>query len=149
MSMRVKTYTPKESEIERAWYLVDAEGQTLGRIASRIASVLRGKHKPSYTPHLDTGDYVVVINAEKVEVTGRKRRDKMYYRHSRYPGGLRSLNFEEMIDRHPDRVLRLAVKGMLPSGPLGRQMLAKLKVYSGEDHPHAAQNPQPLAIDAK
>lgn len=149
MPMRVKTYTPKPSEIERKWYLVDAEGQTLGRLASRIASVLRGKHKPTFTPNLDTGDYVVVINAEKIQVTGRKGRDKLYYRHSRYPGGLRSLSFDEMIDRHPDRVIRLAVKGMMPRGPLGREMMSKLKIYAGENHPHSAQQPQPLKMETK
>lgn len=149
MSMRVKTYTPKASEIERKWYIVDADGQTLGRLASSIASILRGKHKPTFTPNLDTGDYVVVINAEKIQVTGRKRLEKLYYRHSRYPGGLRSLNFEEMIERHPDRVLRLAVKGMMPSGSLGREMMNKLKIYAGEDHPHGAQQPQPLSFDTK
>ena len=147
--MRVKTYTPKASEIERKWYIVDEDGQTLGRLASSIASLLRGKHKPTFTPNLDTGDYVVVINAEKIQVTGRKRLEKLYYRHSRYPGGLRSLNFEEMIERHPDRVLRLAVKGMIPSGSLGREMMNKLKIYAGEDHPHGAQQPQPLSFDAK
>lgn len=145
--MSVKTYIPKKAEIERKWFIVDAEGQTLGRLASRIASILRGKHKPMYTPHLDTGDYVIVINAEKIEVTGNKHRDKLYYRHSRYPGGLRSLSFDEMIDKHPERVLRLAVKGMMPSNALGRAMMGKLKIYAGPDHPHAGQQPETLSIE--
>lgn len=148
MTIRAKTYTPKPSEIERKWYVVDVDGMTLGRVASRIASILRGKHKPIYTPHLDVGDYVVVVNAEKIAVTGRKHDEKLYYRHSRYPGGLTSLSFDEMIDRHPDRVLRLAVKGMLPSGALGRDMLKKLKIYAGEDHPHKAQEPEQLTFES-
>lgn len=142
--MPVKTYTPRVSDIDRKWYIVDAEGQTLGRIATRIATVLRGKHKPIYTPHLDTGDFVVVINAEKVQVTGNKQFEKLYYRHSRYPGGLSSLRFEEMIERHPDRVIRLAVKGMLPKNTLGKQMLKKLRIYAGPEHPHKGQQPEPL-----
>lgn len=146
--MSVKTYIPKKTEIERKWFIVDAEGQTLGRLASRIASILRGKHKPMYTPHLDTGDYVIVINAEKIGVTGNKGRDKMYYRHSRYPGGLRSLSFDEMIDKHPERVLRLAVKGMMPSNSLGRSMMSKLKIYAGSEHPHAGQQPETLSIES-
>lgn len=146
--MSVKTYIPKKTEIERKWFIVDAEGQTLGRLATRIASILRGKHKPMYTPHLDTGDYVIVINAEKIEVTGNKGRDKMYYRHSRYPGGLRSLSFDEMIDKHPERVIRLAVKGMMPSNALGRSMMSKLKIYAGSEHPHAGQQPETLSIES-
>lgn len=142
-----KTYMPKPSEIERKWYVVDADGVVLGRLASQVASILRGKHKPTFTPHLDVGDYVIVVNAEKVRVTGAKESAKLYYRHSRYPGGLRSLSFDEMIQRHPERVIQYAVKGMLPKGALGRQMLKKLRVFAGPDHPHQAQQPQELEID--
>lgn len=147
--MTMKTYSPKPSEIERKWYVVDADGLTLGRLASRIAAILRGKHKPIYTPHLDVGDYVVVVNAEKIRLTGRKRYDKTYFRHTGYPGGLRETRFEDMIDRHPDRVIRYAVRGMLPSTSLGRQQLNKLKVYAGPDHPHAGQQPETLNIDER
>lgn len=139
----MKTHSTKPSEIERQWYVVDAENQTLGRLASEIAKVLKGKHKPIYAPHLDTGDYVIVINAEKVHVTGRKMDQKMYYHHSGYPGGLKGLTLREQLDRHPTRVIRSAVRGMLPHNRLGRAMLSKLKVYSGETHPHAAQQPKP------
>lgn len=140
----MKTHSTKPSEIERQWYVVDAEGQTLGRLASEIAKVLKGKHKPIYSPHLDTGDYVIVINAEKVHVTGRKMDQKVYYSHSGYPGGLKSVTLREQLQRHPTRVVRTAVKGMLPHNPLGRSMLRKLKIYAGETHPHQAQEPKAL-----
>ena len=140
------TYTAKKSEIERAWLVVDAEGKPLGRLASEIAKRLRGKHKPEYTPHVDTGDHVIVVNAVKVAVTGNKREDKMYYRHSGYVGNLKTTSFKEMITEHPERVIETAVKGMLPKNPLGRAMFRKLRVYAGGDHGHAAQNPQPLEL---
>jgi len=142
----MKTFVAKPAEVKRDWYVIDAEGKTLGRMATEIARRLRGKHKAEYTPHTDTGDYIVVVNAEKVNVTGNKRQAKMYYRHSGYPGGLKQANFEIMIDNHPERVIELAVKGMLPKGPLGRAMYSKLKVYAGSEHPHAAQQPQELNI---
>lgn len=145
--MKVKTYTPKAAEIEQAWWLVDAEGQILGRLATRIATILRGKHKAAYTPHLDLGDYVVVVNAEKVAVTGQRLTQKLYRRHSGYPGGLRERTLEQMLARDPDRVIRLAVRGMMPRNRLSRQMLGKLKVYAGPEHPHRAQNPIPLASE--
>ena len=140
----MKTYSAKPKEIEQRWYLVDAEGQTLGRLATRIADTLRGKRKPVYTPHIDTGDFVVVVNAEKIAVTGKKRGEKIYYRHSGYPGGLRERTFAEEIERRPTEVLRKAVKGMLPRNRLARRQLTKLKVYAGPEHPHEAQNPDPL-----
>lgn len=140
----MKTYSPKPSEVKHEWYLVDAEGKTLGRLASEIAKVLRGKHKPIYAPHLDTGDYVIVINAEKVHVTGNKLDQKIYYRHSSYPGGLTSITLREQLKRHPTRVIRSAVKGMLPHNRLGRAMMKKLKIYGGDSHPHQAQGPKPL-----
>ncbi len=140
----MKTYSAKPKEIEQRWYLVDAEGQTLGRLATRIADTIRGKRKAVYTPHIDTGDFVVVINAEKIAVTGKKREEKIYYRHSGYPGGLRERTFAEEIERRPTEVLRKAVKGMLPRNRLARRQLTKLKVYAGPDHPHEAQNPSPL-----
>ncbi|HJX37917.1 MAG TPA: 50S ribosomal protein L13 [Anaerolineae bacterium] len=140
----MKTHSTKPSEIVRQWYVVDAEGQTLGRLASELAKVLKGKHKAIYSPHLDTGDYVVVINAEKVHVTGRKMDQKVYYSHSGYPGGLKSVTLREQLKRHPTRVLRSAVKGMLPHNPLGRTMLRKLKIYAGDTHPHQAQQPKAL-----
>jgi large subunit ribosomal protein L13 len=140
----MRTHSTKPSEIEREWYIVDAEGQTLGRLASEIAKVLRGKHKPIYTPHLDTGDYVIVVNAEKIHVTGRKRDQKMYHHHSGYPGGLTSVTLREQLKRHPTRVIRSAVKGMLPHNRLGRAMLKKLKVYAGDAHPHEAQQPKQM-----
>ncbi|WP_370216187.1 50S ribosomal protein L13 [Neptunomonas phycophila] len=140
------TFVAKPAEVKRDWYVIDAEGKTLGRMATEIARRLRGKHKPEYTPNVDTGDYIVVINAEKVNVTGNKRKDKMYYRHSGYPGGLKQANFEIMINSKPAEVIELAVKGMLPKGPLGRAMYTKLKVYAGNEHPHAAQQPQELKI---
>jgi len=140
----MKTYSAKPKEIEQRWYLVDAEGQTLGRLATRIADTLRGKRKPVYTPHIDTGDFVVVVNAEKIAVTGKKREEKIYYRHSGYPGGLRERTFAEEIERRPTEVLRKAVKAMLPRNRLARRQLTKLKVYAGPEHPHEAQNPDPL-----
>ena len=141
-----KTYSAKPHEVEQNWLLVDAEGQTLGRMASGIATRLRGKHKAEFTPHVDTGDYVVVINAEKVRVTGNKATDKLYYSHSGYPGGLKSISFEKLQERSPEKVIKLAVKGMLPRTPLGRAMFKKLKVYAGTDHPHSAQQPQTVSL---
>lgn len=142
----MKTVSAKAEDVKRDWYVVDAEGKALGRLASAIAHRLRGKHKAIYTPHVDTGDYIIVINAEKVQVSGNKAKDKMYYRHSGYMGGLKETNFTDMIARHPERVIELAVKGMLPRTPLGRAMYRKLKVYAGAEHRHAAQQPQPLEI---
>ncbi len=142
----MKTYSTKPSEIERAWYLVDAENKTLGRLASEIAKILRGKNKPIYAPHLDTGDYVIVINAEKIHVTGRKLDQKIYYRHSGYPGGLKSITLREQLKKHPTRVIRSAVWGMLPHNRLGRAMMKKLKVYAGVSHPHQAQQPKSLEL---
>jgi len=142
----MKTYVAKPDDRERNWLLVDASGQTLGRLATQIADALRGKRKPAYTPHIDTGDFVVVVNAEKISVSGNKLHTKRYYRHSGYPGGLRSRSLEEMLDRRPEEVLRLAVKGMLPRNRLARKQLTKLKIYAGPDHPHAAQQPQPMEI---
>ena len=142
----MKTFIAKPQNVEHNWLLVDAEGQTLGRVAAEIASRLRGKHKPEYTPHVDTGDYVVVINAEKVAVTGKKETDKIYHSHSAFPGGMKSIAFGKLIDRAPERVLKLAVKGMLPRTPLGRAMFKKLKVYAGNEHPHTAQQPQALTL---
>ena len=141
-----KTYTAKPGDFERQWYVVDADGETLGRLATRIADTLRGKRKPIYTPHVDTGDFVVVVNAEKITVTGDKRNSKRYYRHSGYPGGIRSRTLQEMLDRKPEDVIRLAVKGMLPRNKLARKQLLKLKVYAGPEHPHAAQQPKPLEV---
>jgi large subunit ribosomal protein L13 len=140
----MKTYSAKPREIERRWFVVDAEAQTLGRLATRIADVLRGKGKPQYTPHVDTGDFVVVVNAEKVRVTGNKLEQKRYYRHSGYPGGLRERTLAEQLARHPEEVLRLAVRGMLPKNRLAAGQLRKLKIYAGPEHPHTAQNPQPM-----
>ncbi len=142
----VKTYTPRADEVERAWWVVDAEGKTLGRLATEIARILRGKHKPMFTPHLDVGDYVVVINAEKVTLTGKKADQKTYFRHSGYMGGERHIPFRRMIANHPDRVIELAVRGMLPKNTLGRHMRKKLKVYAGSEHPHQSQQPQHLDI---
>ena len=138
----MKTYSAKTNEVDQAWLLVDAEGQTLGRMATEIAVRLRGKHKPEFTSHIDTGDFVVVVNAEKVQVTGNKAKDKIYHAHSGYPGGLKSISFEKLIDRAPERVIQNAVKGMLPKNALGRAMFKKLKVYAGSEHPHGAQQPQ-------
>lgn len=143
------TYMAKEKDIQRKWYVIDVAGQPLGRVASEIARLLRGKHKPTYTPHVDTGDHVVVINADKVMLTGRKAKEKIYYRHSGYPGGLKSIPFEEMIARHPERVIHLAVRRMLPSNRLGRAMLKKMKVYAGPEHPHQAQKPETLVLNPK
>jgi large subunit ribosomal protein L13 len=141
-----KTFSAKPAEVKRDWYVVDADGKTLGRLASEIALRLRGKHKPTYTPHVDTGDYIVVINAEKVKVTGNKTTDKMYYHHTGFPGGIKSISFDKLIVKAPERVLEIAVKGMLPKNALGREMFRKLKVYAGSEHAHAAQQPQPLNI---
>lgn len=141
-----KTYLPSTAEIQRDWYVVDATDQRLGRLASEIAMVLRGKNKPTYTPHLDTGDFVVVINAEKVEVTGKKRSQKVYRRHSGRPGGMKTESFEKLQARLPERIIEQAVKGMLPKNSLGRQLFTKMKVYAGADHPHAAQQPKVLEI---
>jgi large subunit ribosomal protein L13 len=144
----MKTYTAKATDRpEREWYVVDADGKTLGRLATQIADMLRGKRKPEYTPHCDTGDFVVVINAEKIAVTGKKRTDKIYYRHSGYPGGLRSRTLNEMLERRPEEVLRKAVTGMLPRNRLARQQIQKLKIYAGPKHPHAAQQPKPIEIE--
>ena len=144
----MKTYVAKPTDRERNWLVVDANGKTLGRLATQIADALRGKRKPEYTPHIDTGDFVVVVNAEKISVSGKKRTDKRYYRHSGYPGGLRSRTFEEMIERRPEEIIRLAVKGMLPRNRLARRQITKLKVYAGPEHPHIAQKPQPMEIEA-
>jgi large subunit ribosomal protein L13 len=142
----MKTFSATPADIRRDWYVVDARGKTLGRLATEIARRLRGKHKPEYTPHMDTGDYIVVINAKDVMVTGNKARDKMYYQHSEYPGGLKAINFEKLLARKPELVIEKAVKGMLPKGPLGRQMFRKLKVYAEAQHKHSAQQPKPLEI---
>jgi large subunit ribosomal protein L13 len=140
----MKTYTVKAGEIERRWYVVDAKDQVLGRMASSIATILRGKHKPTYSPHLDVGDFVIVVNAKDVRLTGKKASQKTYFRHSGYMGGERHIPFRRMLERHPDRIIKLAVKGMLPKNTLGRAMLRKLKVYAGPEHPHEAQLPEPL-----
>jgi large subunit ribosomal protein L13 len=144
----MKTWNAKPGEIDRRWYVVDAEGQTLGRLATRIADTLRGKSKPQYTPHVDTGDFVIVVNAEKIAVTGKKLDQKRYYRHSGYPGGLRSRTLREQLDRQPTEVLRKAVKGMLPRNRLSRAQITKLKIYAGPEHPHEAQAPEPLPLEA-
>ena len=141
-----KTYSPKAAEIDRRWSVVDAEGKTLGRLATQIAHILRGKHKPTYTPHLDMGDHIVVVNAEKIQVTGRKAEQKVYYRHTGYPGGLRTSTYEDVMTKHPERILRTAVKGMMPNNVLGRQMYKKLRVYAGPEHGHAAQQPEVLSL---
>ena len=142
----MQTYMANPDKIERKWYVVDAEGCTLGRLASGVASVLRGKNKPQFTPHVDTGDYVIIVNADKVKVTGKKMDQKIYYHHSDYVGGMKETTLKEMLAKHPDRVIELAVKGMLPKGPLGRQMYKKLFVYAGPDHKHAAQKPEALTF---
>lgn len=142
----MRTFTAKTAEIEREWYVVDAEGQTLGRLASRIAPIIKGKHKPIYTPHLDCGDYVIIINADKVRVTGHKMEQKFYYRHSGYPGGIKKISLRDQLATYPERVLQSAVKGMLPKNKLGRRMIKKLKVYAGDSHPHEAQQPKPLEL---
>ena len=141
-----KTYTPRAGDVDRKWFVVDAEGKVLGRLASQIVNVLKGKHKPTYSPHMDMGDHVVVVNAEKVRLTGRKAEQKVYYRHTGYPGGIRSTSVKRLLAEHPERVLQKAVRGMLPHNILGRQMFRKLKVYAGPDHRHSAQQPQPLDI---
>lgn len=142
----MKTYSAKPQDIRRQWHLIDADGKTLGRLATEIARRLRGKHKPEYTPHMDTGDYIVVVNADKIHVTGNKLADKMYYRHTGYIGNLKSINLEKLLASKPERVIQQAVKGMMPRGPLGREMLSKLKIYAGPTHPHAAQQPQALEL---
>lgn len=141
-----KTHATRASEIERKWYVVDAQGKTLGRLASEIAKILRGKHKPSFVPNLDVGDYVIVLNCEKIHVTGRRLDQKLYWRHTGYPGGIRNLTLREQLQKHPERVIQSAVKGMLPKGPLGRDMMRKLKVYAGTEHPHEAQQPEALEL---
>ncbi|GAB3094250.1 50S ribosomal protein L13 [Aestuariicella hydrocarbonica] len=142
----MKTISAKPGSVQQDWFIVDAEGKTLGRMAAEIATRLRGKHKPEYTPHCDTGDYIVVVNAEKVRVTGNKAKGKIYHSHTGYPGGLKSISFEKLIEKAPERTIQSAVKGMLPRGPLGRAMFKKLKVYAGTEHPHAAQQPKELNI---
>jgi large subunit ribosomal protein L13 len=142
----MKTYTPKASEIQREWHVVDAEGVILGRLATEVARVLRGKHKPTFAPHIDTGDHVIIVNADKIVLSRNKADAKRIYRHSGYPGGIKSESFAELLGRKPADAVRRSVKGMLPKGPLGRQQMTKLKVYAGPDHPHAAQSPQPLEI---
>lgn len=142
----MKTFAAKPAQIDRQWLVVDAAGQTLGRLATEVARRLRGKHKPIYTPHTDTGDYVIVVNADKVQVTGKKRTDKIYYRHSGYPGGLKAISFQRLLEKAPQRIIEHAVKGMLPKGPLGRAMYRKLKVFAGPEHRHDAQKPQPLTL---
>ena len=144
----MKTFSAKPAEVRRDWYVVDASGKTLGRLSTEIARRLRSKHKPVYTPHVDTGDYIVVVNAEKIRVTGNKLKDKMYHHHTGYIGNLKSTNLETLLDEHPERALQYAVKGMLPKGPLGRKMLGKLRVFAGPEHNHAAQQPIPLDVNA-
>jgi len=142
----MKTYQAKKEELKYQWYLVNAEGKVLGRLASELAKILRGKHKPTFTPHLDTGDFVVVVNAEKVGLTGKKLKDKIYYRHTGYPGGIKEVSAEKLLAKKPTELIMRAVKGMLPKNSLGRQMLRKLKLYAGPNHPHKAQNPVPLEL---
>jgi large subunit ribosomal protein L13 len=142
----MKTLSMRAQDVRRSWFVVDAEGKTLGRLATEVARRLRGKHKAEYTPHVDTGDYIVVVNAAKVHVTGSKTTDKIYWHHTGYPGGIKGISFEHLRDSHPERIIERAVKGMLPHNPLGREMLRKLKVYAGAEHPHAAQQPEPLDI---
>lgn len=142
----MKTFSAKPAEVKRDWYVIDANGKTLGRMATEIARRLRGKHKPEFTPHVDTGDYIIVVNAEKVKVTGAKTTDKMYYHHTGFPGGMNSISFDKLIDRAPTRVIEIAVKGMLPKNPLGRAMFRKLKIFAGPEHTHSAQQPKALEI---
>lgn len=142
----MKTYSLKLGDVEKKWYLVDAEGKTLGRLSTQIAAILRGKHKPTFTPHMDMGDNIIVINAEKIQLTGRKAEQKKYYRHSGYPGGIKVTSFSDMIEKKPKMVITIAVKGMLPHNRLGRRILKNLKVYSGTEHPHASQNPEKLEL---
>lgn len=141
-----KTFSTKPTDIERKWFVVDAQGKTLGRLASEVATILKGKHKPIYVPHMDVGDYVIVVNAEKIHVTGRKLDQKIYHRHSGYPGGMREMTLRDQLDRYPTRAVTLAIRGMLPKNRLGRKMLSKLKVYAGPEHPHEAQRPEELEI---
>jgi len=143
----MRTWTYRPGSIERDWYVIDARDLVLGRLASRVATILRGKHRPQYTPHADCGDHVVIINAEKIRTTGRKETQKTYYRHSRYPGGLKSITLEKQREKHPERIIEAAVKGMLPKNSLGRKMIRKMNVYAGDRHPHAAQQPKPLNLD--
>ena len=144
----MKTYHAKPGEVEREWVLIDATDQVLGRVATKAATILKGKHKPQYTPHVDTGDFVVIVNADKIRVTGAKTTDKVYSRHTGYPGGLKQETFEEAMAKHPERVIEHAVKGMLPHNTLGRKQFSKLKVYAGSEHPHAAQNPEKINLEA-
>ncbi len=148
-SSRMKTYNATKETAQHNWYMVDAAGKTLGRLASEVAKRLRGKHKPEYTPHVDTGDYIIVINASQVKVTGKKNTDKVYYSHSGYPGGVKAITFEQLLQKHPERVIEKAVKNMLPKNPLGRAMYRKLKVYAGTEHPHGAQQPQVLDFETE
>ena len=145
-AFRMRTVSTRPQDVERDWYVVDAQDKTLGRLASEVARRLRGKHKASYTPHVDTGDYIVIVNAKKIRVTGKKSTDKIYYRHTGYPGGIKATPFDVMIEKHPERVIEKAVKGMLPRNPLGRAVFKKLKVYAGPDHPHSAQQPKQLEL---
>lgn len=144
--MRIKTYSPKQDDIRREWFVIDAKDQTLGRLASQVAVLLRGKHKPIFTPHMDTGDFVIIVNADKIRVTGKKLDQKVYYRYSGYPGGVKARTLREQLARDPERVIRLAVRGMLPKNRLGRHMIRKLKVYAGDKHPHQAQQPKPYEL---
>ncbi len=140
--MKIKTYTPRQDDIQREWFVIDAKDQTLGRLATQVAVLLRGKHKPIFAPHMDVGDFVIIVNADKIRVTGDKLDQKVYYRHSGYPGGIKSRTLREQLDRYPDRVIRTAVRGMLPKNSLGRAMIKKLKIYAGDKHPHQAQQPK-------
>jgi large subunit ribosomal protein L13 len=142
----MKTFTHKGEYTDRQWYVVDANEQVLGRLATRIATILRGKHKPIFSPHIDTGDFIVVVNADKIRLTGNKSQNKVYYRHTEYPGGLKATSYDQMKQRHPERIIEKAVRGMLPKNSLGRQILKKLKIYVGSEHPHQAQNPEPLDL---
>jgi large subunit ribosomal protein L13 len=144
----MKTFSARQEDVKHDWYLIDASGKTLGRLSTEIARRLKGKHKPEYTPHVDTGDYVVVVNADKIRVTGNKRKDKIYYRHTGYIGNLKSVSLEKLLQEKPERALQQAVKGMLPRSPLGRKMFSKLKVFAGPEHPHQAQQPKPLDVRA-
>ncbi|MDF2690637.1 MAG: ribosomal protein [Gammaproteobacteria bacterium] len=143
----MKTFSAKNETVKRDWYVVDADGVTLGKLAAQVASRLKGKHKPEYTPHVDAGDYIIVLNASKIQVTGNKAKDKLYYHHTGHPGGIKSISFEKLVQYKPERIIETAVKGMLPNNPLGREMYRKLKVYAGTEHPHAAQQPQKLVIE--
>ncbi len=143
----MRTWTYRPGSIEREWYVIDASDAVLGRLATRVASILRGKHRPQYTPHADCGDHVIIVNAEKIRVTGRKEEQKNYYRHSQYPGGLKSITLEKQRDKHPERIIKAAVKGMLPKNALGRKMIRKMNVYAGGKHPHTAQQPKPMNLD--